>query len=325
MNIRSLGVLWTLFGLCVPLSPANATLRDLNEPPKPKIAKLTPTPHPMLVELQTRLTPVIRESLPYTEIRVEGKRLIMQHRIKHYRTFPVGYGNGTLDPPAQEIGPVKNGLVLQIELMPAPSLQHTPVQLDVRWPHWTTHFQRYEISRLSTGRESQPDVTDTPHNNQYEYVDIQRDHWAYDALGLLSRVGLLDDQAKNINANKPSTRYDFATAVIYALRRYPTVNVQTMADGHLAYRNQTGPVGPTPPNLKVQVQDSFAALSREFRDDIDLLGGHVLPPGLRPERPASQHQCLWMSLSYGAKADVKLMEQIKQTVAAYAAQVNAAQ
>jgi hypothetical protein len=64
------------------------------------------------------------------------------------------------------------------------------------------------------------------------------------------------------------------------------------------------------------------ALIREFAEEINLLGGPVEPllMGFQKLSSRQEQPSLWLSLSYGAKADTKLIERIKQTVATYAEQ-----
>jgi hypothetical protein len=137
--------------------------------------------------------------------------------------------------------------------------------------------------RLLPAANAQPaNMGDVPANAQTaEYPDVPRNHWAYDALNQLSRVGVIEGRpGGTYNGNEPMTRYEFAVAIARLLRRIPgqvTLPPPTPPYDDTGLRNRITTLEgrPVPDIFRNDVVALIDALRTEFRDELNRLGVRV--------------------------------------------------
>ena len=129
--------------------------------------------------------------------------------------------------------------------------------------------------------------------DQAEYPDVPRGHWAYNAIDKLSRAGIIEGlPSGNYAGNKPMTRYEFAVAIARLLDK--GIQGPPGPPGPKGDKGDTGTGGGTAtipdlsgyalksdlPNManymtRQEINDLIAALRREFADELARLGVRV--------------------------------------------------
>lgn len=343
MNFRTLGVLWMLCGTCVIGITAKAQDKPVD------------APHPVLVELEARLKPFLRGEQPETvTIKVAGTRLMIRYLTKSFVTVK----RNTPDPvvsTTDEEGADDTGLLVNIDLLAIPTSTQVTAPLEVGWPNWATYYQRYSLVHPQTGPHGTQPFPNITSPKEIIYVDMVKDYWVYDATLSLSKAGLLQGHTYHFSIDKPSTRYDFAIATLYAMRRYPSIkdwlsqyyslkhipstkeakyhlstvmparNAQKTLYQHYFVSGISGPgdprhYDPYAPPTQQQLNDAFQALGREFSEEIKWLtgGNDLLERGMQSAPVTNSQQCLWLTLSYGEKVNPLSVHLITTTVAKFA-------
>jgi hypothetical protein len=169
---------------------------------------------------------------------------------------------------------------------------------------------------------------------QPEFVSMTHDRWMYEAIWALSRAGIIEgfDQER-YRGGKGLVRYEFAVAM-YRLLQGMRDEKRFIEGGTVVIPlNESGAFQvPATPTVQGYF-DIIAALEREFQPEISRLGvrtslddggSAMRNPGwsryISNGGAAGHSEYVWMSLSYGRNADARLIERLKQTVAAYAAE-----
>jgi hypothetical protein len=204
-----------------------------------------------------------------------------------------------------------------------------------------THYNRYNLKTLPTQDAAVAPRTPVS-SERAEYVDELGGKWIYDAYYWLVRNGVIEDTGQFRGA-RPITRYEFAVAIVRLTRQMRETD-SFFEGGKIVMPGTKPGAFQVPQEYTGQMtgqtlNDVVAALAAEFQPEISRLGVRVslsnpvtriVPQGQTttteaPETGAvmeadikPRHEYIWMSLSYGAKANPKLIEQIKQAVAAYA-------
>jgi hypothetical protein len=122
---------------------------------------------------------------------------------------------------------------------------------------------------------------------QAEYPDVPLDHWAYNAINKLSQAGIIEGYPNGTySGGRAMTRYEFAVAIARILQ-----NIQAVPGpkGDTGATGATGPAGAqgakgepgTLANLpadlvhRKDLQDAIAALTNEFKTELNALGVRV--------------------------------------------------
>jgi hypothetical protein len=345
MNLRKNSLPLTFCTLCLlPGVAAAQSNPTVAQPTNPTVA-----PNPALTELAARLKPVILAAHPDATVKVEGNWLVARYHVQKFLSVapmpskPLGPapGQNYQLQTIEDDGPLDDGYLLEIDIR---SLETTPVliptPLTVRWPLWSTYFKRYASVPPTTPAKGTAIAQVLRLPQTLDYVSNEHDYWAYAAIKTLASAGWLKGYSYEFDSDRPATRYDFAVAILHMLRNVPLVEKNRFVftpgqpvgeppllgdPGPRFISGEPGIAGPPLPGdppTKAQLMDAILALTREFRDEIAQLDarGRQAVFAAQTQPGSGQQPYLWLSLSYGTKADAKLIELIKTAVAAYASQ-----
>lgn len=109
------------------------------------------------------------------------------------------------------------------------------------------------------------------------FRDVDRSHWAYEAVESLRAKNILIGYPDGYFRGKRTlTRYEFAVALDRALRSLPDGGGGTGAQGERGPQGEPGPAGPQgPPGMTPEEVQQLQRLANEFREELARLGNNM--------------------------------------------------
>jgi hypothetical protein len=298
--------------------------------------------HPVLSGLAMQLWPLLQKAQPGATFRLDGP--LLRSEVQQFYTPVAPFNSRWIETPAQ-IGPKQ--LVIQVTIGSGDIVSPLTIPQEVVQPDRTTYINCYDLGIRDLRKTEIAD-------GSAEYIDTRWQYWVYEALNNLVRAGIIEGYSDGtFRGNRPMTRYEAAVAIARIL------NVLSPAPSS-AMNGPVGPQGPSPliglPSDALTLwkqHQSIAALRLEFAPEIAALGSRVeteapvrsqptriakppagtnasadhvpgppahLPAATSTPAASQSTEHAWLTLTYGKEVDPKLVEQIKQVIADYAAQ-----
>lgn len=104
-------------------------------------------PHPLLEKARARIQAVLAVQMPQAQVTVAGNRLTAEYHVRPYQVYPAPFADDLPEQPVTRRGPAKDGLLLTLEISPAPpeGADRPAFGYDLYYPYWQTAVDRYPL------------------------------------------------------------------------------------------------------------------------------------------------------------------------------------
>jgi hypothetical protein len=122
-----------------------------------------------------------------------------------------------------------------------------------------------------------------------QFNDVDRSHWAYEAVEALRAKGILIGYPDGYFRGKRTlTRYEFAVALDRALKQIETMRGEKGDKGDKGDRGDPGPPGPAGKDVDPETLNNLRRLVNEFRNELAALGNSIAAINRRLDQMAAQ-------------------------------------
>jgi|GEM_PF-1758956 len=263
-----------------------------------KLDRATYPKNPHILALEERLHKIILEAYPESNIEYIGQEWVVHYHSEKYQAHITDNGN-TSRQPADRFPDDFSEFILRLSVE-QDLMHYRPVLSGAPRPETfgSTLNQRYNLKEIY-GTDSSTEMQDVP-----------LDHWAYNAVSILSQAGVVEGYPSGqYSGNRAMTRYEFAVAIARSLQN----RTENPAEKNTVW--------------ELKLNELLTNLQYEFAPELVRLGlGDVLRQNINSPKPIidGQHwqpryQYLSLRVSYGKGMNPALLETIQQVVSGYAA------